>query len=42
VLALVVPKLDPSTLDRLAATVRSAHGKLTAARDTLRAAYDNQ
>jgi type I restriction enzyme M protein len=42
VLALVVPKLDPSTLDRLAATVRSAHRQLAAARDALRAAYDDQ
>src|SRR5690606_23590107 len=40
VLDLVVPKLDPSTLDELAASVRSAHQQLTAARAALRAAYD--
>jgi type I restriction enzyme M protein len=40
VLAVVVPKLNPSTLDELAATVRSAHQQLTAARAALRASYD--
>jgi hypothetical protein len=39
VLAVVVPKLDPSTLDRLAITVRSAQRDLSTARDHLRAAY---
>lgn len=40
VLSLVVPKLEPSTLDERAAAVRSAHQNVTAARDRLRAAYD--
>lgn len=40
VLALVVPKLDSSTVDELAATVRSAHQQLAAARTALRGAYD--
>ncbi|MBX6748319.1 MAG: N-6 DNA methylase [Micromonosporaceae bacterium] len=40
VLGLVVPKLEPSTLDRIAATVRAAHQQITAARATLRDAYD--
>jgi predicted RNA methylase len=39
VLALVVPKLEPATLDQLAATVRSAHQQLAAARAALRSAY---
>jgi hypothetical protein len=39
VLAVVVPKLDLSTLDDLAATVRSAHQQLTAARTALRSTY---
>ena len=41
VLALVVPKLDPSTVDEIAATVRSAHQQLTAARAALRTAYES-
>jgi Type I restriction-modification system methyltransferase subunit len=40
VLALVVPKLNPSALDKLAATVRSAHQQLTAARAALRTSYE--
>ena len=40
VLGLVVPKLEPSTLDALAATVRAAHQQIAAARATLRTAYD--
>jgi hypothetical protein len=39
VLALVVPKLDHCTVDDLAATVRSAHQVVAAARTRLRAAY---
>jgi hypothetical protein len=40
VLALVVPELDPSTVDEIAATVRSAQRDIDAARTRLRAAYD--
>jgi hypothetical protein len=39
VLALVVPKVDPSTMDDLAATVRSAHQDVAAARSRLHTAY---
>jgi hypothetical protein len=41
VLALIVPKLDQSTKDNLAATVRSAQQQLASARDRLHAAYDS-
>jgi hypothetical protein len=39
-LSIAVPKLEPSTLEDLAATVRSAQQQITAARTRLRSAYE--